>query len=357
MLIHFHRSSSLCLTASLYANQLNSNLILLQSSVQAISTRVLIQAALRSYDLGNNTDANWARPQGDLQSALSGFGTSALLFQARIVSKNGTGSGGPYGLVNVTGTDVMGQIPLPYNNANGTPVYLGDDNTGYPPNLYPNLNFTSTVVNSTYNTSTVYYDGYTLQKNSTLLLGPWILNESFALISMTVPIINNTSALDVLGWLTVVTNANLIFEVGNSIEGLGNTGEILIISPATSNNLIPASVLDKNDANVNRTMAQSQEVQFILPPQRNKSRTARHASHLYGQPNTPFPMQDFPAVLDAYTVANNDMNNGGSLINTRNEENDQVSVGYGTYFRSFAFTMKASFELQDNFQGQMALFP
>ena len=289
---------------------------------------MLIQAALRSYDLGNNTDANWARPRGDLQSALSGFGTSALLFQAQIVSRNGTGSGGPYSLVNVTGTDVVGQIPLPCKNANGTPAHLGDDNTGYPPNLYPSLNFTSTVVNSTFNTSTASYDGVMLQGNSTLLLGPWIINESFALISMTVPIINNTSAVDIMGWLTVVTNANLIFDVGNSIDGLGKTGEILILSPATSNNLIPAGILDRNDANVNRTMAQSQAVQFILPPQRNKSRTDRHASHLYGQPNTPFPMQDFPAVLDAYTVANNAMNNGGSLINTRNEENDQVSVGY-----------------------------
>ncbi len=322
------RSSSLCLTASLYASQLNSNLVLLQSSVQAISTRVLVQAALRTYNSGNNTDANWVRPRDDLQSALSGFGTSALLFQARVVAKNSTGSGGPYGLVNVTGTDVMGQIPFPYRNANGTPVYLGDSDAGYPPILYPTLNFTSTVVNSTFNTSTAYYDGVMLHRNSTLLLGPWILNESFALISITVPIINNTSGLDILGWLTVVTNANLVFEVGNSLDGLGKTGEILIIGPATSNNRIPTGILDNSDSNINRTLAQSQNAQFILPPQRNSSRTTRHTSHLYGKPNTPFPMQAYPAVLDAYTVANNDMNNGGSLINTHNEDNQQVSVGY-----------------------------
>lgn len=323
------RSSSLCLTASLYANQLNSNLVLLQSSVQAISTRVLIQSALRSYDLGNNTDANWIRPQGDLQSALSGFGTSALLFQARIVSKNGTGTGGPYGLVNVTGSDIVGKIPLPYQNANGTPVYLGDNGTGYPPNLYPDLNFTSVAVNSTFNTSSASFDGAVLNRNSTLLMGPWLVNESFALISLTLPIVN-TSALDILGWLTVVTNANLVFEVGNSRDGLGQTGEILIIGPATSNNKIPTSILDQSNSHVNKTSAQSQNVHFIIPPLRNSSRTTRHASHLYGQPNTPFPMQDYPAVLDAYTVFNNDMNNGGSLINTKDEDNDQVSVGYAS---------------------------
>ena len=323
-----YRSSSLCLTASLYANQLRSNLVLLQSSVQAISTRVLIQSALRSYDLGNDTDANWVRPQGDLQSALSGFGTSALLFQAQLVSKNGTGSKGPYGLVNVTGADVIGQIPLPYKNADGTPVYLGDNGTGYPSILYPNLNFTSTPVNSTFNTSTAYYDGVMLHADSTLLLGPWLVNESLALISLTLPIINNTSALDILGWLTVVTNANLVFEVGNSINGLGKTGEILIIGPSTSDNRIPAKILDKSDSGVNKTLAQSQNIRFVLPPLHNTSRTTRHASRLYGQQNTPFPMRDYPAVLDAYTAANNDMNNGGSLINTKNEENDQVSVGY-----------------------------
>ncbi len=312
----------------MYANQLSSNLVLLQSSVQAISTRVLIQSALRSYDLGNNTDTNWVRPQADLESALSGFGTSALLFQARIVSKNGTGDGGPYGLVNVTGSDILGQIPLPYQNANGTPVYLGDNDIGYPPNLYPDLNFTSTIVNNTFNASTAYYDRYMLNPNSTLLMGPWLVNESFALISLTLPIINNTSALDILGWLTVVTNANLVFEVGNSLEGLGRTGEILIVGPATSNNRLPVSTLDKSDSKVNGTVAQSQNVQFILPPSRNSTRTTRHAPHLYGQPNNPFPMHDFPAVLDAYTVTNNDMNNGGSLINTKNEENDQVSIGY-----------------------------
>lgn len=283
---------------------------------------------MRSYDLGNNTDANWITPRGDLQSALSGFGTSALLFQARIVSKNGTGTGGSYGLVTVTGSDIVGKIPLPYQNANGTPVYLGDDGTGYPPNLYPDLNFTSAAINSTFNTSSASYDGAVLNPDSTLLMGPWLVNESFALVSLTLPIVNNTSALDILGWLTVVTNANLIFEVGNSIDGLGQTGEILIMGPATSNNRIPASILDQSDSHVNKTLAQSQDVHFILPPLRNSSRTTRHASHLYGQPNTPFPMQDYPAVLDAYTAFNNDMNNGGSLINTKNEDNNQVSAGY-----------------------------
>lgn len=244
------------------------------------------------------------------------------------MSKNGTGIGGPYGLVNVTGSDIMGQIPLPYQNANGSPVYLGDNGTGYPSNLYPDLNFTSTAGNSTFNTPSAYYNGVVLNPDSTLLMGPWLVNESFALISLTLPIINNTSALDILGWLTVVTDANLVFEVGNSLDGLGQTGEILIVGPATSSNRIPASILDKSDSHVNKTSAQSQDVHFIIPPLRNSSRTTRHASHLYGQPNTPFPMEDYPAVLDAYTAINNDMNNGGSLINTKNEDNAQVSAGY-----------------------------
>ena len=244
------------------------------------------------------------------------------------MAKNDTGSGGPYGLVNVTGADIEGRIRLPYQTANGTSVYLGDNGTGYPSNLYPNLTFTSTVVNSTFNTSTAYYDGVLLRPDSTLLLGPWLVNESFALISLTLPIINNTSSLDILGWITVVTNANLVFDIGNSLDGLGKTGEILIVGPATSSNRLPPSLVNQGGSGFNRTLAQSQNVQFVLPPLRDSARTTRHKPRLYGQPNTPFPMQDYPAVLDAYTVVNNDMNNAGSLINTKNEDHDQVSAGY-----------------------------
>ena len=213
-LLHLRRQADLTLTASLYASQLYSNLFLLQSAVVAASTRVLIQNALQRYNNGNNTNENWNRSNSDLGAGLSGGAQSASLLQAQIVSKNDTGSGGPYGLVNVTGT-FSDPIVLPgYLHSDGTPVYLGDiedDGIGFPRNLYPNLTFTSTPVNSTFNMSTAYFEGRQLYENTTLFLGPWLLNNSFALASITVPINNNTAVADTLGWLTVVINCQPIF--------------------------------------------------------------------------------------------------------------------------------------------------
>ena len=321
-------TSSLALTASLYASQLTANLLLLQTSVQTLSTRVLLQNALQRYDQGNNTDANWVRAVQDLQSSLGGAGASPMLLQLQVMSKNGTGIGGPYALVNVTGAEIDGTIPLPYLDSNGSQAYLGDNGTGYPSNLYPNLTYTSTVINSTFNLSTASYDGMELNANTTLVLGPWILNSSFALMSITMPIINNTSVVDTLGWLTVIANVRSIYNIETATQGLGNTGQILLLAPNTLGQKLPASVRNANGPGVNETLVENQEVVFVLPPVFNASRSARHPSHAYGMPNTPFPMSKYPAVLDAYSSGTASSNGDGSILGTSNEEGDTVSVGY-----------------------------
>lgn len=323
------RLSSLSLTAAFYASQLNSNLVLLQSSVKATSTRVLIQSALQRYNNGNNTVENWIRPLMDIESAISGIGTSSMLLQARIFSSSDTGDGGGYGLLNTTGSAVEGQIQLPYLHPNGTSVYLGDDDDlGYPPNLYPNLTYTSTVINETYNQSSAFFNGIPLHEDSTLFLGPWLINETFALASITMPVINNTSAADILGWITIVVDGKLILEVEQSVAGLGRTGEILIIGPNTPENRFPRNVVLPNVIQINKTLAKQQSVRFVLPPLQNDSRTSRHAAHVYGAPSLPFKMQTYSAVLDAYTENNNQIQNAGSILSTQNEENSRVSVGF-----------------------------
>ncbi|MCJ1415504.1 Histidine kinase [Xylographa parallela] len=321
--------SSLSLTASLYSEQLLSNLVLLESSVQAVSTRVLIQNALQRYnDLGNDTDSNWVRAQSDLMSALAGGGASQYLFQARVFSKNGTGINSQYGLINVTGAGVDGEVTLPFDYNNGSSVYLGDDGEGYPTVLYPNFTYTSTVVNSTFNISNAFYDGHPLYPNSTLVLGPWQTNESFALLSITMPIINNTSAIDILGWLTVVANAQLLFNVENALEGLGNTGVILIIGPDTMDNKFPSGIKYNSRMQLNKTLVDDQEVRFILPPVQNSSRSTRHSASAFGQPDVPFPLKDYPAAETAVTINNHALNNAGSLVDSTNEESDSVAVGF-----------------------------
>ncbi|KAL9600793.1 MAG: hypothetical protein Q9219_002931 [cf. Caloplaca sp. 3 TL-2023] len=324
------RLSRLSLTASLYANQLRADLTLMQTSVLAVATRVIVQTALQRYNQGNNTEANWVRANTDLQSALSGRGSAAMLVQARVVSKNGTGVAGPYGLINATAQDIAGSVPLPYLAPNGNVVYLGDNDTGYPSALYPNLTFTSTVLNDTFNVSTAYFNGVQLYSNSTFFLGPMLINSSLTLVSVTTPIINNTSDADILGWLTMVINGSSLFSLRDATEGLGNTGEILIVGPTTQSGKLPQEVLnDEDDRKVNRSQAKTQRVTYILPPAANPSRSTRHLDHDWTQANASFEMQQYPAVLDAYAEdRGRASSSGGSILSTKNEENKHISSGY-----------------------------
>lgn len=301
--------------------------MLLQTSVQAITTRVLIQNSLQRYNNGNNTVENWVRAQSDLLTALTGGGTSQYVLQAQLVSKNGTGIAGPYSLINATGNGIPGDIQLPYNYTNGTPVIFGDPDLGYPANLYPIFDFTSTVYNSSFNVSTAFYNGVEVQLNETLILGPWQINETFALLSITLPVINNTSAIDVIGWLTVVIDAHLIFTVQDTLEGLGDTGVILIVGPVMDTNRFPSGIV-YNSVQKDRKAIDAERVRFVLPPVRNPSRSTRHAAAAFGRGNYTFKLGDFPAVLSAVSVDNSALNNAGSTLSTTNEENNQVAVGF-----------------------------
>lgn len=251
-----------------------------------------------------------------------------MLLEAQVFSKNGTGVGGPYGLLNVSSPTIADAIPLPFLDPNGTSVYLGDNGTGYPVALYPNLTYTSTVINSTFNQSDAFWNGVQLYDNSTIFLGPWLLNGSFALLSLTVPVVNDTSRADILGWISIILNAASIFSIQQSVEGLGDTGQILIVAPSTSTQKLPIDVQAIGSTTANRTAARTQDVQFVLPPTQNSSRSTRHSTRAYGMPNLPFQMQTYPGVLDAYTSNVRSRNNAGSLISTKNEENDHVSIGY-----------------------------
>lgn len=251
-----------------------------------------------------------------------------MLLEAQVFSKNGTGVGGPYGLLNVSSPTIADAIPLPFLDPNGTSVYLGDNGTGYPVELYPNLTYTSTVINSTFNQSDAFWNGVQLYDNSTIFLGPWLLNGSFALLSLTVPVVNDTSRADILGWISIILNAESIFSIEQSVEGLGDTGQILIVAPSTSTQKLPTDVQAIGSTTANRTAARTQDVQFVLPPTQNSSRSTRHSTRAYGMPNLPFQMQTYPGVLDAYTSNVGSRNNAGSLISTKNEENDHVSIGY-----------------------------
>ena len=317
------RSARLSLTASLKAAQLASNLDIMRTSAGFISTRVIVQAALTRYNQqSNNTEENWTRARGDMSSAVSGGGSigQALILQSMVFPKSDTGVAGSSSVLNSTSSMWNHTLELPLRNADGSPVYLGDDGLGYPPALYPNLTYFTEEYNETFRDAGVRANGIELRYDSPpLLLGPWLVNDSFSLVSLTMPIVNNTSAVDVLGWLTVVMNARLISQVMQSTEGLGDTGQTLIVGPADGANLFTPGALSASSAT-------AENVQYVLPPMANI--TNRRKKERDEDLHKPFNASEYPAIQHALRIGTGADDMSGSLISTRNEYGDSVSVGY-----------------------------
>ena len=202
---------------------------------------------------------------------------------------------------------VLGTYP------NGSTLYLGEStDAGYPAELYPNLTY--------HNNSTVSYKGLTLNNTSSLLLGPLFMPENnVTLISMTVAINNNTSRVDVLGWLTMVLDARTFIGVVDSRVGLGSSGEVLVIGPARMDNSFDIPVAGQPESTI-----ENLEVQFELPPS-----VARHGIR-NTDPYESFPMKQYPAVVKAWSADSNEINNAGVVWSTHDESNNSLSVGYAT---------------------------
>ncbi|KAM0709729.1 hypothetical protein Q7P35_003769 [Cladosporium inversicolor] len=317
------RSTRLSLTASLKAAQLASNLDIMQTSVGFISSRVLVQSALQRYgQQSNNSDANWVRARSDMGSAMNGGGSigQSLLLQSKVFPKDATGLNGPYSVLNTTSSTWNHALELPLRNEDGSPVFLGDEGLGYPPALYPNLTYSSGQYNDTFNDARAEADGLLLTYASPpLFLGPWLVNDSFSLVSLTVPVVNNTSAADVLGWLTVVMDARLITQVMQSTEGLGNTGQTMIVGPADRSNRINAETFGGNPTG-------PQLVQYVLPPRSNN--TNRHSKDRGDGPDVTFNASSYPAITRALDQNPDQDDLSDSMISTHNEHDDAVSVGY-----------------------------
>ena len=269
---------------------------------------------------GNNTSENWVRASVDIAGALA---NQLILVQAIIFPPFDTGNATESeGLLNVTGENLAGKIQLPYNYPNGSAVYLGDQSVGYPATLYPNLTYRGNPNDTDY---AVFAEGTRLNPNSMLLLGPLILSTDTAFLSATTAITNISNNTEILGWITIVINATMLVTVRDSQEGLGTTGEVLLIGPATSNNKFPFDIRDgADDPVLDRSM-----VRFVLPPSDNTTVGDRHGQRVdptYAA--TPFMASSFPALVNAWTEHSNDVNNAGAELNTQNEAGKKVAVGW-----------------------------
>lgn len=322
----------LALTASLKASRISAELELIQTSIITISSRILIQDSLFSFYDGNETDDNWVQARNDLNSALSVGGLTGLL-QGRVYSRNITGNA--FGLLNVTG-DKIPDIALPYTRPDGSTAYLSDTPEGYPPALYPNITYEDLGRQNQYRNNTRAYaanafPGVRITTNGGLLLGPLILNDTAALMSITVPIRFNQQQEFILGYMTLVATANSLINVRRSREGLGDTGLVLLVGPTEQSNRFASSNPVSNATFLpDRDTAAKVPVKFILPPNPLSGQADRHQKRSWASSNDddPFPMQDYPAVFDSFTKRFVAPNNSSSMLSTRNEQGIPVAVGF-----------------------------
>ncbi|RWA03936.1 hypothetical protein EKO27_g11169 [Xylaria grammica] len=325
-------SDGLALTASLKAAQVASQIELIQTSCVSIATRLLVQAGFLSFYRGNHTVENWSFAVQDLQTALNSGGTSNLL-QAKLFSRNVTGD--PNGLVNATG-DGISNILLPYKAPDGSDVYLGNTTFGYPPILYPNITYYDTTdpdpldPNNTVVVARPFPDIRIDSSVDGLVLGPLVINQSYALISLTLPV-RYTPKMDiVLGYMTVVAEATTILDIVGSPEGLGETGNVVLIGPATGWNRFSKYNLPANATHPAAANFSDVDVKFVLPPRTGDDQTNRHTKYDLASGNfgEPFKVTEYNAAYKAFTYKNPAINNASSILSTTNEQGIAVAVGY-----------------------------
>lgn len=131
------------------------------------------------------------------------------------------------------------------------------------------------------------------------------------------PIWTDQERRDVIGWLTIVLNASSLYDTVQSRVGLGDTGEVVLVGPARTDNKFTNA--DESQAlNGDGSLL----VQFVLPPF-SKNHPLR-AENKY----LSFPMKDYPAVYAAYSEQGHDVYTIDTLISTHNEENVHIATGY-----------------------------
>ncbi|KAH6722099.1 histidine kinase-group VI protein [Leptodontidium sp. MPI-SDFR-AT-0119] len=334
-------SQELSLTASLKASQIASDLLLIQSTCATITTRILLNEALKAYYRGNQTATNFTAALSDASSALDTGGFSSLL-QVIIFSRNSTIGGNgrenaSLGLVKATAPNTG--IQLPYQYPNLTYAMLGDDSElGYPPALYPNITYTQTdqpdpMDPSVNETRAMAFNDLPLNGTAELLLGPLQINNSYALVSLTLPITDNLNREIVLGYMTVVAAATSLISVTQSREGLAKTGIVLLVGPSRRENLFRYEQRPSNanyDADPETIGAAN--VKYVFPPHPFDGQSNRHETYLenltrFGSSN--FSLRSYPAAVDGFaTYLPNSVNSADSKLTTDNEQNVSVAVGW-----------------------------
>ncbi|EHK16290.1 uncharacterized protein TRIVIDRAFT_196099 [Trichoderma virens Gv29-8] len=330
-------SDGLALTATLKAAAIASELELGQTICQTVATRILLQQAFIDF-YNQNSSHPFLNARADLESAMAARGGLSGLLQARLYSRNTTG-GDHRGLLSVTGAGVgngTNNIQLPYLTPDGSKVNLSDTEYGYPPSLYPNITYTNLGYPNPYVQSTPAFGAYAfpnvnLSTGGGLLLGPLVINETFALISLTIPVRSFAISGFILGYMTLVLSAGSLSSIQMSPEGLGSTGVVLLVGPANPSNRFNVSQPASNDTySPTQPSFKNTPVRFVIPPVPRDGQPDRHSGRNYDDGNyyaRPFPLFQFPSLTKVYTRKLSPLDNSTVDLSTTNEQGVPVAVG------------------------------
>jgi osomolarity two-component system sensor histidine kinase SLN1 len=294
----------------------------MQYTVRQTANRLAIQSALVRYYAGNDTAQNWSRPRDDLTAVFTGDGDNFLMIQAQIYPKDSS----KFSVLNAT-ADSFVNTELPYANPDGSPATMGNNRTGFIEELYPKFEAMEVPYNSTTNRTIATFNGRTMDNKSYLVSGPYRVNANLTLISITLPIINNTSDVETLGWLTAVLDARLITDVVNAKEGLDQSGLTLVFAPSNSTNKFADGVRYNSPG---PTAPINEQVRLLVPPTVRHDVAPRHGVYDTAVGPTPsaFDWTEFPAIREGFIVNTGQTNNAGSMISTNNEQGQNVAIGY-----------------------------
>ncbi|KAK5170696.1 Histidine kinase osmosensor [Saxophila tyrrhenica] len=267
--------------ASIKAVGIAISLDLMYSSCLYLKTSPPVQQALMRYNNGTDLSRdNWDEATADLVAALSSVGSLKYTFgvQSQLVSRWAAGPLGSRSVLNVTGLQNKVSVPSV---------------------LYPNLSISKGDGDASSASYLATYNGVTLDLASNLVLGPVAINENFSLMSMTLPVIENTSETNVLGWLTV-------------------TGRTLLFGPSNTTNHFSPGV-------VGSQQGESTDVRYLLPVKPSGTRT-----HAISTAGVPFPANAYPALVAAIGDGFHGKRELGSMLNTHDEDGNSVAVAYST---------------------------
>ncbi|KAK6504541.1 Histidine kinase [Arthrobotrys musiformis] len=252
------RADRLALVAALKADQLSQALAILQNSISSVSSRLLIQGALKDYYANRRPPDLWDQTITDIAVALE---TQPYLMQAVLWNRhlNQTFANVTCSCaLGVNGTEANGSFLAPGFQPTG-PGYSWNGHYGFPDSLYPrpyNLSDTSDRRLEIITPVTIQQFNYTFQ-------GPVILNETLYLASYTVPVFdqtsNNTRQHTLLGFFTIIVNVQILVDISNRRLGLDETGLMLVVGPNNPTNLWSGE--NTADDKVNGDT----EFRFVLP--------------------------------------------------------------------------------------------